>query len=89
MLGFAHGSCPYVIQTWRMEDGLPENRVRSVLQTRDGYLWVGTFNGLVRFDGVSFRTFDPANTPDLKDCAIVPCLRTARAGCGWDTTTGN
>jgi len=70
MLGFAHGSCPYVIQTWRMEDGLPENRVRSVLQTRDGYLWVGTFNGLVRFDGVSFRTFDPANTPDLKDCAI-------------------
>jgi ligand-binding sensor domain-containing protein/signal transduction histidine kinase len=66
----AQASCPYVIHTWRMEDGLPENRVRSVLQTRDGYIWVGTFNGLVRFDGASFRALDPANTPGLKDGAI-------------------
>ena len=62
--------CPYAVQTWRMEDGLPENRVRSVIQTRDGYVWVATFNGLARFDGVDFRVYDTVKTPELRDCAI-------------------
>ena len=62
--------CPYVIQAWRMEDGLPENRIRSVLQTQDGYIWVGTFNGLARFDGVGFRAFDTVQNPELRDGEI-------------------
>ncbi len=62
--------CPYVIRTWRMEDGLPENRIRSVLQTQDGHIWVGTFSGLARFDGVGFRVFDTVKTPELEDSAF-------------------
>ncbi|MBM3902888.1 MAG: hypothetical protein FJ379_12510 [Verrucomicrobia bacterium] len=78
MQDVAQGECPYVIHSWRMEDGLPENRVRSVLQTRDGQLWVGTFNGLVRFDGTSFRALDPSNTPGLKDGAIRSMFEDSR-----------
>src|ERR1041385_1566339 len=43
---------------WTTEKGLPENSVFSLLQTRDGYLWVGTGYGLARFDGIHFKTFD-------------------------------
>lgn len=48
------------------DEGLPQNSVLSILQTRDGYLWVGTFEGLARFDGVNFEVFDNTNTPQFK-----------------------
>ena len=48
----------YFTRTWQVEQGLPQNKVTAVLQTRDGYLWVGTYNGLARFDGVRFTVFD-------------------------------
>lgn len=51
---------------WRVEDGLPLNFVRTVHQTRDGYLWVGTASGLARFDGRRFVVFDEHNTPELR-----------------------
>ena len=44
--------------TWTTENGLPQNSVNDILQTRDGYLWLATFGGLVRFDGVRFVVFD-------------------------------
>jgi signal transduction histidine kinase/ligand-binding sensor domain-containing protein len=47
------------------EDGLPQNRVQCLLQTREGYLWVGTEAGPARFDGSRFRAFDEDNTPAL------------------------
>ena len=47
----------FVCQTWRVEDGLPHNSVLAIAQTRDGYLWLGTANGLARFDGVQFKRF--------------------------------
>lgn len=62
---------PYVIKTWQTEDGLPENSATAMVQTRDGYLWFGTFNGLVRFDGVNFEVFNRANTPELPSEGIV------------------
>ena len=43
---------------WTTREGLPQNTVNDVLQTRDGYLWLATFGGLVRFDGVTFHTYD-------------------------------
>jgi len=55
----------YLTHIWTSENGLPDNSVTAVAQTPDGYLWIGTFNGLARFDGVRFVTFDPANTPAL------------------------
>lgn len=52
------------IRTWRSTDGLPSDSVMAVIQTRDGYLWIGTSAGLVRFDGVKFTGFnlDPSST---------------------------
>src|SRR6266704_6161233 len=61
----------YLIDTWETEDGLPENSATAMVQTPDGYLWFGTFNGLVRFDGVKFKVFNPANTPQLPSAGIV------------------
>ena len=56
----------YFTRTWQVEQGLPQNKVTAVVQTRDGYLWVGTYNGLARFDGVRFMVFDDNNTPELR-----------------------
>ena len=57
-------------RSWRHEHGLPDNRVWAVLQTSDGYIWVGTQFGLARFDGLVFSVFDHINTPELEndDC---------------------
>ena len=46
------------LDTWTTENGLPQNSVNDIIQTRDGYLWLATFGGLVRFDGVRFVVFD-------------------------------
>jgi ligand-binding sensor domain-containing protein/signal transduction histidine kinase len=53
-------------QAWVTENGLPQNTVQAIVQTRDGYLWVGTQEGLARFDGLSFTVFDKENTPVFK-----------------------
>ena len=53
--------------------GLPENTVIALTQTRDGFLWVGTQDGLARFDGVQFDVFDEANTPGLHS-VVISCL---------------
>lgn len=50
---------------WGPYDGLPSDEVFDVLQTQDGYLWIGTGAGLARFDGVKFTTFDRGNSPAL------------------------
>jgi ligand-binding sensor domain-containing protein/signal transduction histidine kinase len=55
----------YLVDTWDTEKDLPSSTVTSLAQTPDGYLWVGTYDGLARFDGARFVTFDPVNTPEL------------------------
>lgn len=55
----------YRVESWTTDNGLPQNTVRSITQTRDGYLWLTTFDGLVRFDGVQFRVFNTNNTSGL------------------------
>lgn len=65
------GDSEYLIDAWETDDGLPENSATAMVQTPDGYLWFGTFNGLVRFDGIKFTVFDPSNTPELPSAGIV------------------
>jgi signal transduction histidine kinase/ligand-binding sensor domain-containing protein len=48
---------PFLVRSWQTEQGLPHNMVLAITQTRDGYLWLGTANGLARFDGVHCRVF--------------------------------
>src|ERR1700733_832616 len=62
---------PFIVNSWSTEEGLPQSSVISVIQTRDGYLWLGTLNGLVRFDGIHFTVFDENNLPGLDSDRIV------------------
>ena len=55
----------YSFDTWTTDNGLPQNGVRQITQTPDGYLWFTTFDGLVRFDGVRFTTFNKGNTKGI------------------------
>lgn len=59
------GNAQYRFDSWTTDNGLPQNSIRSIIQTRDGYLWMTTFDGLVRFDGVRFKVFDKSNTRGL------------------------
>jgi ligand-binding sensor domain-containing protein/signal transduction histidine kinase/CheY-like chemotaxis protein len=61
----------YSHESWTGEDGLPQNTVFAVTQTRDGYVWLGTWEGLVRFDGARFTTYDRRNTPELRGQAVL------------------
>ncbi len=72
----------YVQTVWTAEEGLPQNSVNAILQTRDGYLWLGTFGGLARFDGIKFTIFNSGNTPGLKANRILS-LYEDRAGTLW------
>ncbi len=56
----------YHLESWQTRDGLPTNGIRALAQDADGFLWLGTEAGLVRFDGVEFRTFDRNSSPALK-----------------------
>jgi signal transduction histidine kinase/ligand-binding sensor domain-containing protein len=66
----------YGRQAWAMENGLPQNSVHALVQTRDGFLWLGTEAGLVRFDGIGFAIFDTATTPGLPSGDIRSLLET-------------
>lgn len=69
----------YVAQVWDTDSGLPHSTVTSIVQTPDGYLWVGTLHGgLARFDGSRFVNFHPGNTPELKSIEIHKLLVDAR-----------
>ena len=61
---------PYRVTRWTTDQGLPQHRISCLKQTRDGYLWLGTWFGLARFDGVRFTVFDKFNTPELVNDAI-------------------
>jgi signal transduction histidine kinase/ligand-binding sensor domain-containing protein len=60
----AENENPYFARTWLAEDGLLDNRVVGIAQTSDGYLWVATQSGVVRFDGVRFQRVSLASFPD-------------------------
>src|SRR5438552_10338573 len=56
----------YSVRIWQTDDGLPQNSVYAIAQTSDGYLWVGTHEGLARFDGLRFTAVDEPAAPELK-----------------------
>jgi ligand-binding sensor domain-containing protein len=78
----------YLQTVWTTEDGLPQNSVTAIVQTRDGYLWLSTFGGLARFDGVRFTIFNSANTPGLKSNRITALVEDRRGVVWLGTETG-
>src|ERR1019366_2642949 len=72
----------YNCQTWNRQNGLPANGITAITQTRDGYLWLGTSAGLVRFDGTDFKLLDLSSVTNLSS-SIVTSLAAARNGGIW------
>jgi signal transduction histidine kinase/ligand-binding sensor domain-containing protein len=72
----------YFSRSWLTENGLPDNAVTAVVQTRDGYLWVGTYGGLARFDGARFTVFNSASTPGLQSDRVTSLYEDAQ-GALW------
>ncbi len=77
----------YVQEYWTTDQGLPQDGVHAILQSRDGYLWLATEEGLVRFDGIRFAVFDRSAVPEILDNYIL-CLSEAADGTLWFGTRG-
>jgi len=60
----------YDVRVWQTDEGLPQNSVNAIAQTSDGYLWVGTREGLARFDGLRFTVVEDVAVPYLRGAAI-------------------
>ena len=75
----------YSANRWSTSDGLPQTSVFAVAQTADGYIWLATEEGVVRFDGVRFTVFDKTNSA-LTDSSIVALLA-SRDGALWIQTS--
>jgi|GEM_PF-913529 len=60
----------YILDQWTIEDGLPVNSVQDILQSSDGYLWLATHDGLVRFDGRAFKLYTSAEYEELRSNRI-------------------
>ncbi|HEV8484533.1 MAG TPA: two-component regulator propeller domain-containing protein [Blastocatellia bacterium] len=64
----------YIHEVWQTDQGLPQNSVVAIVQSRDGYLWLATQEGLVRFDGIRFSVFDKRSNPEIKENNIQALL---------------
>jgi signal transduction histidine kinase/ligand-binding sensor domain-containing protein len=67
----ASSDVPFIVNAWNTEQGLPDSEVVSIVQSHDGYIWLGTLHGLVRFDGIKFTVFNENKTPGLNSDRIV------------------
>lgn len=72
----------YVQRNWSIDDGLPQNTVQALAQTKDGFIWAGTQDGLVRFDGVHFDVFTTASHASLS-CDYITALAVDANGDLW------
>ncbi|MCU1250188.1 MAG: putative two-component system sensor kinase [Edaphobacter sp.] len=73
-------------QAWSSENGLPQNSVHQILQTRDGYLWIATEGGVARFNGIQFTPFNQENEPAFTSNDAC-CLAEDRSGALWIGTS--
>ena len=71
----------FMVEKWTTQEGLPGNTLLRVLQTRDGFLWLSSYQGLIRFDGVTFTHFNRANTPVFKTNTINNLAEGQDGGC--------
>jgi ligand-binding sensor domain-containing protein len=75
------------LSVWTSESGLPQATIHTIIQTSDGYLWMGTEEGLVRFDGIRFVVYDHQNAPALRT-PFVSSLYQTPDGTLWIGTYG-
>jgi ligand-binding sensor domain-containing protein/two-component sensor histidine kinase len=77
----------YLVDVWGTDEGLPNNTVTGIAQTPDGYLWCGTYDGVVRFDGVRFVRIGPDDATN-QQANRIQCLLVDRRGQLWMGTDG-
>jgi ligand-binding sensor domain-containing protein len=79
----------YIIDLWTTDSSnIPQNSVLSMAQTRDGYLWIGTYNGLARFDGLRFTVFEKSNTPEIQNDGMLVMAEGANGALWIGTPNG-
>ena len=71
----AFAAAQYRATQWTADSGLPQNSVRGIVQTPDGYIWVATLNGVARFDGIRFTVFNKSNTPGISSNRFVAMVK--------------
>ncbi len=76
----------FIIDSYTTDNGLPQNSILDIVQSNDGYLWLGTFEGLARFDGVKFTTFNKSNSLFRKSDVLA--LEKDEFGIIWIGTNG-
>jgi len=88
LFGSQAAHAQFRLDHWTADNGLPQNAIRDLVQTRDGYLWLATFDGLVRFDGVRFTVFNKSNSPGIITNRFIHLYEDAQ-GDLWATTETN
>jgi len=77
----------YQNDRWQTEQGLPQSTVQAITETRDGYLWVGTLEGLARFDGIRFTVYDARTNPELGSGSVLGLMQDTDGNL-WIARTG-
>ena len=72
----------FAIEIKSTDDGLPQNAATAVIQTRRGYIWVGTYGGIGQFDGMRFKIFDSSNTKGFANSRVTALFEDSR-GVVW------
>lgn len=78
----------YNVEVYSTESGLPQSSILSIIQTSDGYLWLATYEGIARFDGVRFIIFDKINTPAINSNRIRCLFEDSRKDLWAGTSDG-
>ena len=78
----------YAVERYTTANGLPQSSVLAMVQTHDGYLWLGTYEGLARFDGMTFTVFDKSNTPEMESNSIKALAEDPQGGLWIGTISG-
>ncbi len=78
----------YICESWQKDKGLPQNSVFAIRQTNDGYLWIATYEGLARFDGIEFDIYNTHNTPALRISGIWEIFQDKKNRIWFGTNNG-
>jgi len=66
------------VSVWRSDKGIPQDEIHDIAQTGDGYIWFGTAEGLVRFDGLNFRIYTTRTVPGIPSNNVMSLIVDAR-----------
>ena len=77
------------MEYWDSKNGMPNEQIGNVYQTQDGFIWMTGFTGLVRFDGVNFKSYNSRTTPSMKTDEVVSLLTETEDGTLWIPTNNS